>query len=311
MNKITILILTWKNINLLKECINSLEKQSFNLFDLVVVANGSYQPTIEFLQKKKIRYFRFLKNQGVTKAFNYAAKKIQTKYIMFLNDDTELDIDCVKHLFLFMEHQPNVSACDSLILYRGLKNIVWSAGGKYSFFGKSNFRLQGKNIKFVSKKPKKTFCAIGSCAFYRKNDIKNLDFFNDIYFLSHEDLDLSFKILSQKKKIYNIPKSKVYHSVSATTKRLSNSYVYRSQRSVEIVYLLNFNLILLFITLPLHLIYIFLGLIYFRDKNFKSFIKAKRDVFFEIPNIMKYRKLYQTKNKLNFIQQIKNIITLR
>lgn len=200
MNKITILILTWKNINLLKECINSLEKQSFNLFDLVVVANGSYQPTIEFLQKKKIRYFRFLKNQGVTKAFNYAAKKIQTKYIMFLNDDTELDIDCVKHLFLFMEHQPNVSACDSLILYRGLKNIVWSAGGKYSFFGKSNFRLQGKNIKFVSKKPKKTFCAIGSCAFYRKNDIKNLDFFNDIYFLSHEDLDLSFKILSQKKK---------------------------------------------------------------------------------------------------------------
>ncbi len=53
MNKITILILTWKNIDLLKECINSLEKQSFSLFDVVVVANGSYQPTIEFLQKKK------------------------------------------------------------------------------------------------------------------------------------------------------------------------------------------------------------------------------------------------------------------
>lgn len=75
MKQVTILILTWKNLDLLERCINSLQKQTFKSYNLLVYANGSNDRTINFLKKKKISYYRNLKNKGTVEPFNYAAKK--------------------------------------------------------------------------------------------------------------------------------------------------------------------------------------------------------------------------------------------
>lgn len=302
MKQVTILILTWKNLDLLERCINSLQKQTFKSYNLLVYANGSNDRTINFLKKKKISYYRNLKNKGTVEPFNYAAKKIKTKFIVFLNDDTEVDRNWLKNLFISININRNISSVDSLITYKSMPGIIWSAGSKYSIFGKSKFRKQGKKKDKQKKISEEIFSGVGTAIIYRNFHLKKIDYINPNIYLSHEDLDLGmkFNLLNYNNLICN--KARVLHHVSATTKIGSNSYVFNSQRSVEINYLVNLPTLFLIIFFFPHLIFIILGFLKFSfQKKTKIFLKAKISVYKDLYRYLKIRK------KVQKIKRIKNI----
>ena len=83
----SIIIPTLNNLNYLKLCINSIEKNSFYNHEIIVHANIAKDGTLDYLKKNKIKYTHTSYNSGIPKGVNMAASKASTKYIVYGHDD--------------------------------------------------------------------------------------------------------------------------------------------------------------------------------------------------------------------------------
>mgnify|MGYP003395948958 CR=1 FL=1 len=101
MNKlVTVIIPNWNGKELLKVCLKSLANQSFKDFEVVVIDNGSSDGSSDYIKKfhPKVKVIELDKNYGFAKAVNMGIQSTNSKYLFLLNNDTEVDKDCIKYL---------------------------------------------------------------------------------------------------------------------------------------------------------------------------------------------------------------------
>ncbi|OGM11468.1 hypothetical protein A2Z22_00255 [Candidatus Woesebacteria bacterium RBG_16_34_12] len=86
---VSVIIPTYNRSSMLKNSIESVLKQTYHNFELIIVDDGSTDNTKEVVKKikdKRIKYF-YKKNQGPASAQNYGIKHSGGKYITILGDD--------------------------------------------------------------------------------------------------------------------------------------------------------------------------------------------------------------------------------
>lgn len=82
------------------ECVDSVIKQSYSNWELIIIDDGSTDNTEKeinsFLQEdSRIKYYR-IQNSGVSNARNYGLDKTSGKWIFFLDADDYLDENCLQ-----------------------------------------------------------------------------------------------------------------------------------------------------------------------------------------------------------------------
>ena len=84
----SIIIPSWNNLPYLKNCIESLQKNSQFEHQIIVHINEGTDGTLEYVQKNKtIEYTYSRENIGVCHALNKARILVCTNYILYMNDD--------------------------------------------------------------------------------------------------------------------------------------------------------------------------------------------------------------------------------
>jgi len=83
----SIVIPTFNNINYLKICINSINKNSKYNHEIIIHINEGKDGTIDYVKKNNIKYTYSEKNEGVCIAFNKASKLATKKYLVLGHDD--------------------------------------------------------------------------------------------------------------------------------------------------------------------------------------------------------------------------------
>ncbi|MEG4090030.1 glycosyltransferase [Microcoleus sp. Pol12B4] len=91
---VTVIIPTKNQLKLLKSCLDSLENTTYKNFQVAVIDNESDDPkTLEYLNQLNCQVLR-IKNSGGKFSFaainNRAAEQLDSEYILFLNNDTEV-----------------------------------------------------------------------------------------------------------------------------------------------------------------------------------------------------------------------------
>jgi glycosyltransferase involved in cell wall biosynthesis len=87
----SILIPTWNNIDYLKLCINSIEKNSTFKHQIIVHINEGTDGSLDWVHSKEnIDYTCSKENIGVCYALNIASSIASTEYIAYVNDDMYL-----------------------------------------------------------------------------------------------------------------------------------------------------------------------------------------------------------------------------
>lgn len=87
----SLLIPSWNNLPFLKNCIESIVKNSHFQHQIVVIANEANDGTLEWLQEQElVDYVHAKKNIGICYALNIARQLVDTEYIMYVNDDMYL-----------------------------------------------------------------------------------------------------------------------------------------------------------------------------------------------------------------------------
>ncbi len=90
--EVSVIIPTYNRAHLLKRAIESVLRQSFDDFELIVVDDASPDNTpevVESIDDGRIRYVRLKKNSGGPVARNTGIKKARGRFIALLDDDDE------------------------------------------------------------------------------------------------------------------------------------------------------------------------------------------------------------------------------
>ena len=83
----SIIIPTFNNVNYLKQCIESINKNSTYKHEIIPHVNEGTDGTIEYLKNNNIQYTHTNYNSGICTGMNMAAKKAKTDYILYAHDD--------------------------------------------------------------------------------------------------------------------------------------------------------------------------------------------------------------------------------
>ena len=105
--KLTVIIPTFNKIELLKECLQSLTKQTFKDFETIVIDNGSNDKTAEFLNSNypKIKIIPTLKYRGILQIKGkYNINNTHPGYKKYKNYSIAISI-LFQHYILYFQRQ--------------------------------------------------------------------------------------------------------------------------------------------------------------------------------------------------------------
>ena len=83
----SIIIPTFNNVKYLEKCVESIRKNSTYNHEIIPHVNEGSDGTIEYLKKNNIEYTFTNYNSGICKGMNMAAKKANTKFLLYAHDD--------------------------------------------------------------------------------------------------------------------------------------------------------------------------------------------------------------------------------
>ncbi|MBR0473360.1 MAG: glycosyltransferase family 2 protein [Methanosphaera sp.] len=117
---ISIIIPTYNIENYLSECLTSILSQSFTNFEVIIIDDCSSDSTkclIEYFMKKdyRIRLFENEHNVGPGISRNRGIEYARGKYVMFVDGDDWLDVDCLDKLFKCAEEYHT-----DMVMFKGL-----------------------------------------------------------------------------------------------------------------------------------------------------------------------------------------------
>lgn len=300
---VDIIILSFNGILLLKECLNSIRKQSILPNKIIVVDNGSTDQTSNLIPKEfpEVEMIKIKNNLGIPKAFNVALDACKSEYVAWLNNDVTLDSLWLEKMYYFIKKRPEVASCDSMVMYSDNKEIIWSMGGTYTVWGSCRFKNQGKNInEVINLKNEENSITVGCAAIYRKSVFVDIGVLDESFFLGFEDVDWSLRALLAGYKNYNVSSALAYHKVSQTIIIGSEQYVRCGQRNVTAVFIKNTPKILLFLMSPFHLFYQLCAFLYYSSKRRGySWLKGKLDNLKLYSNYKRDRKIIQSNKKIS------------
>ena len=85
--KFSVIIPTWNNLAFLKVCVDSIRRHSAAEHQIIVHVNDGSDGTLEWVRAQGLDYTSSEHNIGVCLACNMMRTKVQTDYILYLNDD--------------------------------------------------------------------------------------------------------------------------------------------------------------------------------------------------------------------------------
>ena len=216
---VSIIILNYNGEQFLKNCIESIVKETNLDFELIVVDNNSPDKSGERLLKKYPEHLFIIndKNLGVSAGLNIGIKNSRGEYIVLLNNDLIVAPYWLEYLFKAVKkYGPGLYQPKFLKMMNN--EIIDSTGNLVNIFGFGFSRDKGKKDNLEHNKTENIGFAAGTCLFCPKEIFNKVGLFDEDFFAYNEDLDLGWRARLQNFKSYYVPESIVYHYGSAQWK---------------------------------------------------------------------------------------------
>ncbi|MBI4479372.1 MAG: glycosyltransferase family 2 protein [Acidobacteria bacterium] len=133
-HSVSVVIPTWKRDDLLRKCLESLRRQTFADFEVVIVSNGAGEWAEKLAREFGCKLVRFPENRGFAAAVNAGITASESQYVVVLNDDAELDPAWLEKAVAVLEEQSGISFCCGKI-YTVARNDIEGGGGRIDDVG--------------------------------------------------------------------------------------------------------------------------------------------------------------------------------
>ncbi|HEX3008562.1 MAG TPA: glycosyltransferase family 2 protein [Bacteroidales bacterium] len=183
---VSVIIPTYNREHLIVKAIDSVMKQTFQDFEILIIDDASTDNTIQVLKNlnnPKVQYYQLEKNGGQCIARNYGIKRAKGKYIAFLDSDDEwLPHKLEKQIECFSKGPKNLGSVYSYSYSKDMiKNRTTLIQGNYYRGNIYNKLIQG-------------FCPPTPSLFMiKKEALEKVNYFDE-KLITFVDLDLHIRI---------------------------------------------------------------------------------------------------------------------
>lgn len=216
---ISVVILNWNGSAMLQRFLPSVIRYSEEA-EIIVADNGSTDHSIDILREKfpSVWILPFRENYGFAEGYNRAIQQIETPYVLLLNDDVEVTPHWLQPLLAFMNHHPEVAACQPKILSETQRELFEYAGACGGFIDHLGYPYcRGRIFNHVEKDRGQydhvcpIFWATGAALLVRTDVYRKEGGLDKRFFAHMEEIDFCWRLHSRNYGIYCIPQSTVYH----------------------------------------------------------------------------------------------------
>ncbi len=217
---ISVIIPTWDRDDLLQACLTHLRRQTINSFKVIVVDNGKGNRSPNFFGPDgfpQLTWLPLSRNRGTALAFNRGlAQSADSKYVFLLNNDVELEPDCLPHLLRALETNPQYSAAVPKLFQWANPKLLDGAGDEILLGGGAYRVGYGELDAGQYDKVESVFSACGAAVLYRRSVLDSLGGFDEDFFAYRDDVDLSLRAQLRDHRFMYVPQARARHRGSAT-----------------------------------------------------------------------------------------------
>jgi GT2 family glycosyltransferase len=293
--EVSVVIVTWNGRPFLEACLEAVAAQQDVDAEIIVVDNGSTDGTADLVRTRfpQVRLVALVENRGFAGGSNAGAREARGRFVAFLNNDTVAEPRWLRALRDGIDPAARFLLTTSRIVYLHDAAIVDSAGDGLFRWGGAFKRHHGEpaHLAAVSRE---VFGVCGGACLIAREVFDELGGFDEDFFFSHEDVDLSYRARLRGYRCRYVADAIVRHHGSATGGRATRFGVFQGQRNLEWMYLKNTPASLLVRTLPGHLLYDAAAAAHFaRLGLFGPFLRAKAAALAGLPRMWRKRVAVQ------------------
>jgi len=291
MKKLSVVILNYNSLGMIKDCLESFEKYPPRInYEIIIANNDDNAQDFESFSKNypEIKFIQNTGNWGFSSGCNLGASIAKGEYLLFLNPDTELNkTHAIDKMIELLEADQSIGICGCKIIdSNGKENILnWNNPWFFIKWIKAihDFIYKDKAIRELSNNSIWYPDIIsGATLAIKTDDFKKLDGWgDDKYWMYSEDRDLCMrmsKILN--KRLAQLRDCNIYHIWGGASEESSSlmlgmemiisrhNYIYHNKDGMQRVVLLTLYIIKN-TTMPI--IKLILNIFLFKRKNIDKY----------------------------------------
>lgn len=298
---VSIIIVNWNAYKYLKKCIDSILKQTYRNFEIIIVDNASSDDSVEFIETNysKLLLIKNKDNVGFAQGNNIGISHSRGEFIALFNPDAVADPEWLSNLVSILKNSEKTAATAGKIFYLGNefgKNAVFCTWSKID-------PITAFTVNFFDNEPQAEVDYLsGAAMLVKKSVIDKIGEIDPEYFLYFDETDWCARMIRAGYNLIYVPKAIAWHKVSGTVNDSLTKLYYMERSRVRFV-LKNFDskYVLLFFS------FFFLETTYVLLRDFKKrhFSRSKIRLKILWWNFCNFRKtLKQRKIDLRKLQKI-------
>ncbi len=233
--KISIAIVTWNTLDLVKKCLESVDREGDIPYELFVTDNGSNDNTAEFLNNYKpanqncLRYECTLNGQdfGYSIGVNQGIRKAKGEYVLLLNPDTEILPQTLSNLFSIAEKYPRMGIMAARLVFPhggtqhcvsklpSIANIIIGRLKLNKIFPNNKFIKRNNEVKVAEGTESVVPNIRGAVSLIKSSAIKKVGIFDEGYFLWFDETDYCKRLQDAGFDVMYTPNVNVIHQSEA------------------------------------------------------------------------------------------------
>lgn len=295
MGKVSFIIVNWNGRDLLHECLESVIRQTYSNFEVIVVDNASQDDSVDFIRANypTVNIVQLSENYGFTGGNVAGYRLCHGNFIVLLNNDAVLVEHWLESMMSVMSSDSKIGLCASKIIIAGTDRID-SVGDTFTtaFSGTKMGEHEPEHC-FNERRPVPGACA--AAAIYRREMLDQIGFLDEDFFFNHEDTDLNLRAWLSGWRCMFVPEAVVYHKVSASVGELSDTGVYYFSRNTVWVWIKNVPVRLVFFSVLQRVTYEVSSFAFFCiiKGKWSPFLRGKWDAIRKIPHMINKRRNIQ------------------
>ncbi len=295
MPDVSIIVVTWNGRRYLDDCLGAVASQEGVSTETILVDNASTDGTADYVRRAFpwVRIVSLPENRGFAGGNNAGAREATGSFLAFLNNDTRADPGWLRALRDGIDAEARFALVTSRIVYMHDPATLDSAGDGLLRAGGAFKRYHGAPATMAPESGE-VFGVCGAACLMPKDVFDELGGFDEDFFASHEDVDLSYRARLRGYRCKYVASAVVRHHGSATLGTISRSAVFHGQRNLEWSYVKNTPGSLLLRTLPGHILYNAAAAAHFtRLGLLGTFLRAKFAAAAGLPRMLRKRTQVQ------------------
>ena len=297
---VSVVIVTWNGRPHLDTCLPSVEAQRDVGVETIVVDNGSTDGTADYVRSRYpwVKLVPLTANLGFAGGNNAGVREARGRFVAFLNNDTSADPLWLRALLSGIDEANGFALMTSRIVYMHDPDVIDSAGDGVLRWGGAFKRHHGEPASAAAV-TQEVFGICGAACLMPRAVFDDLGGFDEDFFVSHEDVDLSYRARLRGYRCRYVADAVVRHVGSATLGTVSPFSVFHGQRTLEWVYVKDTPGRLLLVTLPGHIVYdVAAGVHFARVGMLRPYLRAKVAAMAGLPRMLRKRAAVQRERRV-------------